>query len=167
MTRPWTTSEVARLREMAGEADRREICRELKRSRMSVQKKAAREGLSLRVRPWTLEWCVECATWRTRVNASGRCPVCQARANIDAELARCAAEYAAMSAGQRAAFDAVESRRGPSKRRPKRPSPTGDEQADAAAVEEWEMEFLRRRYDAEKSRLRRMRKMRGTNPRKK
>ena len=48
--RPWTCSEVARLCELAGKATRREICRELRRSRMSVQKKAARLGLSLRVR---------------------------------------------------------------------------------------------------------------------
>lgn len=95
--RPWTCSEVEWLRENAGKRTRRDICRELRRSRMSVQKKAARLGLSLRVRKWRLAWCDECATWRTRLNASGRCRVCQLRANAEKEAARCAEEYAAMA----------------------------------------------------------------------
>lgn len=166
-TRPWTCSEVERLRELAGRADRREICRELRRSRMSVQKKAAREGLSLRVRPWRLVWCDECATWRTRLNASGRCRVCQLRANLEKESARCAAEYSAMTAEQRAAFDAQDARRGPVKRRPKRPVRGADEQDHLERVEEWEAEYWQRAYDAEKSRLRRLRRARGSRPTKK
>lgn len=166
-TRPWTCSEVERLGALAGKATRREICRELRRSRMSVQKKAARLGLSLRVRKWRLVWCVECATWRTRLNASGRCRVCQLRANAEKEAARCADEYAAMTPQQRAAFDAQDARRGPVKRRPKVPSVGIDEQEHLERVEAWEAEWWQRVYDAEKSRLRRLRKANGTNPRKK
>lgn len=176
--RPWTTEEVRYLAEHAGKVPRREICRALKRSANSVWQKAGSLRISLRVPVWRMEWCDECATWRTRLNDRGRCPVCQKRANIEAERARCAEEYAAMTPGQRRAFDDSESRRGrmkPHQRMPRRRRADGTgpftadraEQEWLAAMEAWQLERLTLEYDAEKQRLKRMRAVRGTNPRKK
>ena len=176
--RDWTTAEVRFLAESAGRVPRREICRRLKRSAKSVRRKAESMGLSLRVPAWSLVWCDECATWRTRLNAQGRCPVCQKRANIAAEAARCAYERAAMTPGQRRTFDEAEARRGRVKPHPRMPRRTGAdgmgpfaasraEQEWLAAMEAWQLERLTLEYDAEKQRLKRMREARGTNPRKK
>lgn len=176
--RPWTTSEARYLATHAGRVPRREICRTLRRSSMSVKKKAARLGLSLRVPAWKMQWCDECATWRTRLNAQGRCPVCQKRANVAAEESRCADEMAAMTPGQRRSFEAAETRRGrvkphaptPKRRREDGMGPFAASKAEQewlAAVEAWELERLAKEYDASKQRLRRMREARGTNPRKK
>lgn len=174
----WTTEEVRYLAEHAGKVPRREICRHLRRSAKSVRRKAESMRISLRVPVWRLHWCDECATWRTRLNAQGRCPVCQKRANVEAEAARCADELAAMTPGQRRSFEAAETRRGrvkPHSPRPRRKPSDGtgpfaasrSEQEWLAAVEAWELERLAKRYDAEKQRLKRMRAVRGTNPRKK
>lgn len=176
--RPWTTEEVRYLAEHAGKIPRREICRALRRSSMSVKKKAGSLGLSLRVPIWGMEWCPVCATWRTGINARGLCPVCQKRANIEAEEARCAEELAAMDPAQRASFEAAEGRRGSAKppgRMPRRRRTDGmglfaaskAEQEWLAAMEAWQLERLQREYDAAKQRLRRIRRVRGTNPRKK
>lgn len=176
--RDWTTEEVRYLAEHAGRVPRREICRALKRSAKSVRRKAESLRISLRVPVWRMEWCDECATWRTSVNAQGRCPVCQKRANVEAENARCSDELAAMTPAQRRSFEAADSRRGgvkPPGRMPRRRRTDGmglfaasrAEQEWLAAVEAWELERLTREYDASKQRLKRMRQARGTNPRKK
>lgn len=176
--RDWSTAEVRYLLEHAGKVPRREISRALRRSAKSVRRKAESMGVSLRVPKWGMVWCDECAAWRTRTNAQGRCPVCQKRANIEAEAARCAEEYAAMTPDQRRAFDDSESRRGRVKPRPRMPrrrlprgaGPAAEARAEQewlAAVEAWQLERLTLEYDAEKQRLKRMRAVRGTNPRKK
>ena len=72
-----------------------------------------------------------------------------------------------MAPRQRAAFDAQDARRGPVKRRSKMPIRGLDEQEHLERVEAWEAEWWQRVYDAEKSRLRRLRRANGTNPRKK
>lgn len=175
--RPWSTEELAYLRENAGTLTRREICLELRRSRKSVERMAARHGISLRTVRRTLVWCHACARWRTSVNDSGLCPVCNERAKTEREEERCAEELAAMDAPQRAAFDATEARRAPRKKRPPAPAPpdtggmaarerTRAEEAWEREVEAWELELETRRYNAAKQRLKRIRAVLGTNPRK-
>ena len=176
--RPWTTDEVEALRSMAGRVTRREICRQLKRSRKSVEHAAARLGLSLRCYVSKLVWCDECAIWRSRIDKDGRCRVCAMRERLAGREAACAEALAAMTPEQRAVYDENEAKRG-TRRFPARPKPriAGScpisryerERAKAAYlldIEEWEHRRLKLPYDAAKTRLRRMREVTGTNPRK-
>ena len=142
----------------------REIQRHLRRSAEGVRHQARAHGLSLAVPRWRLEWCDECATWRTRINANGRCRVCQARANIAAEEARIRDALDALEPAKRAGFDRGESQRGtqkripapPVRRAPKEPTPylrSKAEQEYLAAMEEWQAARLKLVYDAQKQRL--------------
>ena len=175
--RPWTTDEIETLRGMAGRLPRREICRELKRSRKSVEHAAARLGLSLRCYVPRLVWCDECATYRSRLDADGRCRVCAMRERLAGREAACAEALAAMTPEQRAVYAESESKRA-TRRFPPRPQKraccvVSSYQRDKAeadhllAIEEWEYRRLKLPYDAAKTRLRRMREVTGTNPRKK
>lgn len=175
--RPWTTEEIATLQDMAGRLPRREICRELKRSRKSVEHAAARLGLSLRCYVPRLVWCDECATYRSRLDADGRCRVCAMRERLAGREAACAEALAAMTPEQRAVYAESESKRA-TRRFPPRPNKraccvVSRYQRDKAeadhllAIEEWEYRRLKLPYDAAKTRLRRMREVTGTNPRKK
>lgn len=177
--RPWTTAEIDRLRDMAGRIPVREICRQLKRSRKSVEHAAARLGLSLRCCRTRLVWCDECASWRSRLNDDGKCRVCQMRDQLAGREAACVDEYVSMTPEQRAVYDEEESSRGtrPSSLGP-RPTmrescPLSRYQRDKArsdyflAIEAWEHRRVLLPYNAAKTRLKRMREIRGTNPRKK
>lgn len=124
-----------------------------------------------------LVWCDECAAWRTKVNRFGRCPVCQARENIRAEKARCSDALESMDKERRAVYERREAaRHAPIAGPTPRPVLTVPEEAtrreraaleafQAAAVEAWELKALKREYDAEKQRLKRIRKAMGANPR--
>lgn len=177
--RPWTTDELDRLRDMAGRLPRRDICRELKRSRKSVEHAAARLGLSLRCYRARLVWCDECATWRSALDKDGRCRVCRMRGQLAGREAACAEALAAMTPEQRTVYAESEAKRS-TRRFPPRPKPEKREscpvsryeraKAEAAYlldIEEWEHRRLKLPYDAAKTRLRRMREVTGTNPRKK
>lgn len=129
-----------------------------------MRSQARAQGLSLKVPKWRLEWCDECATWRTRINASGRCRVCQARANIAAEEARIRDALDALGPERRAGFDRGESQRGtqkrlqapPVKRVPRGATPYEQSRAEQeylAAMEEWQAARLKLAYDAQKQRL--------------
>lgn len=175
--RPWTTEEVRYLAEHAGRLPIREICRELKRSQGSVKMRAKRMGLSLRTPVWGMEWCDECATWRTSVSErTGRCRVCETRHRAEAHEAACAELLAAMGPRERAVYESTESRRGTRKApgpRPRRPDTRRMGWFDAvraerewlAAIEEWEWRQAKRPYDAAKTRLKRMRRAAGASPR--
>lgn len=175
--RHWSVGEIRELESLAGEVPRREIARRLRRSNSSVRTMASRLGLSLRVARWDMRWCDGCATWRTSLGErTGHCRVCDKWRGVEAEEGRVADEIAAMTPEQRAAFDAGEGRRGRQKPRPRRPARPDtsrmprararrEEARYMAAVEEWELEFASRRYDAAKTRLKRARWVRGTNPR--
>lgn len=175
--RPWTTDEIDRLRDMAGRLPRRDICRELKRSSGAVKMAAKRLGLSLRCCRTRLVWCDECAGWRSAVDKNGRCRVCRMREQLAGREAACVEVYASMTPRQRAAYDDQEAKRGtrPSSLgpRPKRREscPVSRYERDKAetayllALEEWEHRRLLP-YNAAKTRLKRMREVLGTNPRK-
>lgn len=176
--RPWTTDEIDRLRDMAGRLPRRDICRELKRSSGAVKMAAKRLGLSLRCCRTRLVWCDECAGWRSAVDKNGRCRVCRMREQLAGREAACVEVYASMTPRQRAAYDDQETKRGtrPSSLgpRPKRREscPVSRYERDKAetayllALEEWEHRRLLLPYNAAKTRLKRMREVLGTNPRK-
>lgn len=177
--RTWTTAEIDRLRDMAGRIPVREICRQLKRSRKSVEHAAARLGLSLRCCRTRLVWCDECATWRSALDRDGRCRVCRMREQLAGREAACAEALAAMTPEQRAVYAESEAKRS-TRRFPSRPRPAKREscpmsryERDKAQaeylldLEKWEYRRLKLPYDAAKTRLRRMREVTGTNPRKK
>lgn len=175
--RPWTTAEIAYLRDTAGRIPRRDICRRLRRSRSSVETMACRLGVSLRCYMPKLVWCDECAKWRSHVDADGRCRVCRMREQLRGREDACAEALAAMDPAQRAVYEEGESRR-QTRRVPPRPAKRAScpvsryqrakaEADHALAVEEWEHRCLKLRYDAAKTRLRRMREKTGANPRKK
>lgn len=175
--RPWTTADVRYLAEHAGRIPRRDICLALKRSSMAVYKMAKRLGLSLRVPVRGLVWCDECASWRTWVSErTGSCRVCQMRERLAGREAACAEALAAMTPEQRAVYAESEAKRSTRRHAPRPQRRRTDdmglfEAARAerewfAAVEEWEYRRLKLPYDAAKTRLRRMREVTGSNPRK-
>lgn len=176
--RPWTTYELALLRKCAGVIPTDEIAISVGRSKRSVETQAQRMGLSLAVNKWTLEWCVECANWRTRLNArTGRCRVCTLRENLRNEEGRCADVLARMTPEQREIYDGNETRRErrkPWAHAPKYPQLHGLTRAEkvkalheyAVDLEEFQAEITRLRYDATRTRLKRMRAVLGENPRK-
>ena len=144
---------------------------------MSVKKAAGRLGLSLRCYRKKLVWCDECASWRSSLNSDGRCRVCAIRDGLAGREAACSEAMAAMTPEQRSVYVNSESKRS-TKRYPARPqkresSPVSRYEQDKAQtgylleIEEWEYRRLELPYDAAKTRLRRMREVTGTNPRKK
>ncbi len=175
---PWTTYEIAYLKENAGIVPAREIQFMLKRSYKSVHHMANRLGLSLRVPTWTLEWCDECANWRSRINPkTGRCSICQTKLNIESEEDKCADVLSRMSPRQREIYETNEAKRGRRKaylRAPKYPDLSGMSNYYASKkkeeyfreLERWHEEIINHRYDAVRTRLKRMRQITGENPRK-
>ena len=174
----WTTAEIRFLVDAAGRLPRREICQQLKRSKKSVERTAARLGLSLRCYKTQLVWCTECASWRGYVDKdTGKCRVCAKRDNLEGREAACADVMASMTPKQRATYEESESLR-ETRRLPTRPAMPLCENGSLyevertkaewlLATEAWEYRCLKFRYDAAKVRLMRMRKCVGTNPRKK
>lgn len=175
----WTSSEVAYLRRYAGKVPRRELQYTLKRSASSIEHMARRLGLSLRVPIWHLNWCNECANWRSYISPkTGRCKVCQVRSNLAKEEARCVEVYQRMSLVQRVVYDESEVIRGRRKQytqAPKAPSLQGlsayqaskAQQVYCLELEAYQLESVQGRYDACRKRLERMRAVLKENPRKK
>lgn len=175
--RPWSEPERAYLRNAAGKQSLADIAQALERDASSVER-AARE-LSLPLDPPTtkLVWCDKCATWRTSVNTStGWCRVCTMRDQLIRREEACAEALAAMEPHERAVYEKTEAER-TTKRLPPYPSkkhvPSSRQSERSTedaryleAMETWECRVLKLRYDAAKTRLRRMREKIGTNPRK-
>lgn len=176
----WTTEELETLRDAAGKLPRREICRMLSRSKKSVERMAERQGLSLRCYRSRLAWCDDCASWRTYVSErTGKCRVCSMRDRISGREDACAEALAAMNPEQRCIYDENEALR-QTRRQPSRPAPKKRESCPVSryerakadedylrSIEQWEYRRLELPYNAAKTRLRRMREVTGTNPRKK
>lgn len=177
--RPWTTEEERYLVERAGIDPVRSICRELKRSRRSVEAKASRLRVSLRHFERLTVICPKCGearaksgNWQAR---TGICDVCRKTAAYEDALRRQAEAYEALDAVQRAVYDATDARTGKSKvpPRPCAPDISGMDRAHAQRagelhaieVERWELERLKLLTDAAKQRTKRMREKTGTNPR--
>jgi len=170
----WTTGDVDYLIASAGEMPIVEIARTLKRSRAAVYSKAHELGLSVRCYVSTMEWCDQCATKRTELDADGRCPVCRLRAQLDAAEQRVAAALEALPPDVREQYAASEALRYSRATIPPRPTLAGlepyerhrAEDRHARAVEAAEAANLQRRVDAAKTRLKRIREKTGANPRK-
>ena len=178
--KPWTTDELEQLKSMAGRLPRREICRSLRRSRKSVQRMAERLGLSLRCYKSQLVWCVECASWRSRISPkTGQCRVCQMRDQLAGREEACAEVWEQMNAEQRAIYSNAEALRST---RTTSLAPRPRKQASCPVslyqrrkaeerylldLEEWEYRRVLLPYNAAKKRLQRMRQHLGQNPRKK
>lgn len=180
--RPWTTDEIAYLIGAAGRIPRRDICRELRRGKRSVEsmvRELRLHGVDVTLRCFRprLVWCDECASWRTCLDArTGKCRVCTMRDRLAGREDACAEALASMDPAARAVYEKSEAKR-MTRKIPQRPvkrescpvSRYEREKADDAylrAMEQWEWQCLKLRYDAAKTRLRRMREVTGTNPRK-
>ena len=169
----WTTSEIKRLCDWAGRRPLREICEELGRSEASVRGKARelrKEGreISLRFYESNLVWCSNCATWRTKVfSKTGACLVCRLRERVDRAKAKCDGALSALPDEARAEFLSKQSKRGSCPpQKPKLVSPRDNspyevkkaQVANALAAEEWQVAYLRKMANAEKTRLLRIRR---------
>lgn len=176
----WTTEELETLRDAAGKLPRREICRMLKRSRKSVERMAEKHRLSLRCYRPKLVWCDECASWRSYLNKrTGKCRVCSMQDRLAGREWACAEALESMTPEQRTVYEESESLR-QTRRPPAWPKPRKRESCPVSlyerakaeedhfrAIEQWEYRRLELPYNAAKTRLRRMREVTGTNPRKK
>ena len=78
----WTTSEISYLRDNADKATLQELAVNLNRTEKAVANQASRLGISIRYNKTVLVWCDHCATWRTEVDGSGACPVCQLKTRL-------------------------------------------------------------------------------------
>lgn len=173
----WTSSELEFLRNSAGKLSRREICRQLKRSKNSVEMKSRCLGVSLRCFKSRLEWCPVCATLRSHLGAStGQCRVCAKRRQYEAGEERISEALGQLTPTQRLIYEEEEAKRGTRNfpKRPLKPLLQGSfyerqkaEEAYLCAVERWEIRCLDLKIDANKTRLKRIRTKTGTNPRKK
>lgn len=174
----WTTADEQFLLKYAGVLTRREICRELKRSRKSVEHKAKRLGISLRCFVSKLTWCNNCATWRTTVSErTGYCRVCAKREMLARSEQRVSDELAHLNFNQRTIYLNEEAHRGtrqPPPKPVKQPSTVGSlynrkkaEEQYQKDLERWEIACLDQLINANKTRLKRIRQKLGTNPRKK
>jgi len=174
----WTTAEVSYLRCAAGKLPLSEISDNLGRTPGSVKMQAMRMGIaSLRCYDQKLVWCVECASMRTFLDpTTGRCRVCTLRAQLKGREDACAEVLRMMGPLQRARYADTEAHR-QTRHVPRRPAmrvsvPISHYQRRLAEeyycrrLEAWEYRCLKLQYDAAKTRLCRMRKKAGVNPRK-
>jgi hypothetical protein len=143
-TIPWTTEEERWLKENAGSIPIRDVCQHLHRSRSSVESKAHRMELSLRHYEADMVWCDTCSTWRTEVDADGRCPVCKLRHQSEGRKDDYRTALDAMTPAQRARHLHNE----------------------AAREQKLQQQREKRAYNAWKKRVERAREVTGTNPRK-
>lgn len=177
-SRPWSEPERTYLRNAAGKQPLADIARALERDTASVERAALELSLPLEQPTVKLVWCDRCATWRTSVSKStGWCRVCTMREQLVRREEACADALATMKPCERAIYEKTEAERA-TKRLPPYPckkyvpaSQQSERSAEDAryleAIETWECRVLKLRYDAAKTRLRRMREKTGTNPRKK
>ena len=173
--RPWTTSDIRYLRENAGHVPIADLAKHLKRSQQAIRIRASMLGISIRCYRRTLVWCDQCATWRTALDADGRCPICRLRDQLQAVEGRISDELQAAPEDVRELYARTESLRASAVKS----VPMGEWQEGSEYdrqrvqevylrnVEEAERATLQRMVDACKTRLKRIREKRGTNPRKK
>lgn len=177
-TRPWSEPEHTYLRNAAGKQSFADIARALDRDTTSIEQEVLELSLPLDPPVIKLVWCDKCATWRTSISKNtGWCRVCTMREQLVRREEACADALATMMPHDRAIYEKTEAERA-TKRLP--PCPTkkylpASQQSERSiedaryleAMETWECRVLKLRYDAAKTRLRRMREKTGTNPRKK
>lgn len=173
----WTTEELRYLRANAGVIPVREICRHLKRTYDSVERKARRMRLSLRCYRPHLQWCTKCASWRQNVSPkTGQCLVCTRREQLEQAKMRTAEAYDALSRADKLIYDENLAKRVskiPPKPKPPKPAKRSRyeeakvEEAYQAALDRWEIKRLERLINNEKQTTKNMRKKTRSNPRKK
>lgn len=175
--RVWTDAERVYLENAAGKLPLKQISEALERSTSSITAEADCLELSLDCPSAQFVWCDKCATWRTRLNVrTGWCRVCTAREQLRGREEACAEALFLLKPNERAIYEKTEAER-QTKRLPPHPvkrfvppiesGKRSEEDARyLAEVEEWECRVLKLRYDAAKTRLRRMRQKSGSNPRK-
>lgn len=175
----WTTAELDYLIENAGKISHREICRHLKRSSKSVERKAALLrangfNINMRTAKRRTRICPSCGQARSEFSRKGFCRVCDARNCYVAAKSRQAEAYVHLPQELKDRYDEteaqLESSLPPRPQRGRRPSSEEaarrwDERCDIE-VETWELECLKKLTDAAKKRTQRMREHMGTNPRK-
>ena len=172
---PWATSDIRYLRENAGHVPIAELARHLKRSQQAIRSRACILGVSIRCYRRTRVWCDQCATWRTALDSDGRCPICRLRDQLQAVEGRISDELQAAPEDVRELYARTESLRASAvKSVPMGEWREGSEydrmrvqEVYLRNVEEAERATLQRMVDACKTRLKRIREKRGTNPRKK
>ena len=172
----WSTKDIKYLRDNAGVLPMREIYKHLKRSKNSVDWMSRHLGVSLRCFKTKLKWCPVCAKWRSTVSPkTGQCRVCSKRKNLMDGEWRVSDALMQLTPEQRLIYDDEESSRG-KRRVPPKPtkikvSPKNrykyakEEERYTIALEAWEIKCLDLDIDANKTRLKRIRKKLGTNPR--
>jgi len=129
----WTTADDRYLLENAGRVPKREICRNLKRSGKSVERRAAwhrSQGRAIELRCFTprTELCPGCGCRRTTLGKFGICEVCRRREQLATIESRIAAMWPYLTQEQRDKYEETEaeteSRRDPRPKAPKIPSGT-------------------------------------------
>lgn len=171
--RPWTTGEVSYLRRNAGILSVAEIGEKLGRSENAVRSKAAElrkqgEALSLRVFESPLHWCLHCATWRKRIfHVDGKCNICRLKERLRKSEERCRKELDKLPLSVRIQYEGYEPyRRSIRGARPEPPKGSYSSRYEQGRQEcrfyedeeECEANYLIRRINANKSRLRRIKK---------
>ena len=170
--REWTTDEVRRLVDMAGRIPRREICRRLRRSRKSVERKAAElrhRGVPVDLRCFrsTLEICPSCGRRSALLGSEGICEACrraQQLARIESEVADL---LAALPEAERALYAETEAERETAAEPMPAMLPTrgvsryraaANEDRNDRAMEQWRVRRLRRLVRAAQKRKERIRR---------
>lgn len=176
----WTTRETAYLIGNAGKVPQRDICRHLRRSSKSVERKAAHlrsEGFDVNMRACKSRTriCPSCGHARSRFSRKGFCRVCDARTRYVDAKARQVQAYLPLPIELKLRYDEqeakLESSLPPRPVRGRRPEGAAaarrwEERCDVEA-ESWELRCLERLTNAAKKRTQHMREHMGTNPRKK
>lgn len=173
----WSEEELLYLQNASGKLSTSELSAALNKSTASIEQTAEAAGISLVRASSDLVWCTNCATWRTKLNTrTGWCRVCTMREQLKNREDACADALALMEPADRAVYEDTEVERQtrhlpplPTKRfieTSENDEPAEEEARYLADLEEWQYHMLKLRYDAVKTRLRRMREKTGTNPRK-
>lgn len=177
--RSWTTLEERYLREQAGLISIEDLCAALGRSESSIRSKVTQmrkngESISLAYFESSLVWCPQCATWRTKLfKRSGLCPVCRLQERLEKNERKCDEALTCLASSQRQNYirslQYLGSDFPPKPIRCKYSQKTRFQQVKSdddylVAVESWESACLKKRINAAKTRLMRIREKTGSNP---
>lgn len=169
--RPWTVSEERRLVEWAGAIPRREICRRLRRSRKSVERKAASlrsrgVRVDLRCHRRTMEICPSCGRASALMGADGICEACRRSEQLRRIEAEVAGLLARLPEAERELYAGTEAERETSGEPMPALWPTHgvsryeaerNEERNDRALEQWRVRRLRRLVKAAQKRKERIR----------
>lgn len=112
MFRDWTLYETLFVRDYAGTVPLSDLARHLRRDARDVAGECARLGVPFVYMGTPLFWCSECASWARRVDKSGRCDKCRARASLQRIEARTAALMELLPLEKREKYAMEEAKRG-------------------------------------------------------